>query len=281
MKGEKMFNSVGTFQTQEVLSQELTLFECGFEDVKPREPYQYEKIDYYLIHYILEGEGLFFINDEVHRLSAGEGFVIPPDTKNNYYPLSGNPWSYRWIGIRGSHCETILKKAGLLDGTFIYKYNKLETIDTLFKAIYDYAESGQLYGSIAKIYEFFNCLIAQNEELLRFSTSEGEQYVLAALDIIKQHYANNQLQITDICDQIKIERSYLYKLFKRYVTTSPQQYLIQFRLNKASELLRKTNYSIEEVAQLTGFSSYSHFSKIFSKYKGYSPHKFRLRYRVH
>lgn len=275
-----MFNSVGTFQTEIRLSDELTIFECGFEDVLPREPYQYEQIDYYLIHFILEGEGLFFINDEVHRLGKGEGFVIPPNTDNNYYPLSGNPWSYRWIGVKGTKCEELFQQCGLLNDSYIYQYQNQVVMDTHFKEVFDHCQNNQLYGALGKVYSLLNLLMVEHKMQIRLATSEGEKYVLAAMDIIKVQFSDPRLKIDQIANEVKVERTYLFKLFKQYITVSPQQYLIQFRLNKASELLRKTNYPIEEIAFLVGFSNASHFSKIFSKHKCLSPKKFRQQFRV-
>lgn len=77
---------IGIFSTDLKPSTELYIFECGFEHCTPRDPYQYEQIDYYLIHYIIKGEGSFFIKDKVYTLKSGDGFVIPPGTDSNYYP---------------------------------------------------------------------------------------------------------------------------------------------------------------------------------------------------
>ncbi|MBC6129357.1 AraC family transcriptional regulator [Listeria booriae] len=275
-----MFNSIGTFQTEQILSEELSLFECGFEDVRPRVPYQYEQIDYYLIHFIVEGEGMFFINGEIHQLGQGEGFVIPPNTDNNYYPLVGNPWSYRWIGIKGSCCDKILRAAGLLQNIFIYQHDDISKMNRLFQEVYLMSQENQLYGAIGKVYEIMNELITEYNNKKRYTVSEGESYILAAMNIIKANYSDPKLSIADIAETIQIERSYLFKLFKKYITTSPQQYLILFRLNKATELLRKTNLSIEEIAFLTGFSGYSHFSKTFQSKKNIPPTQFRKQYRV-
>lgn len=55
-----MKDKVGIFSTNIKTSGELYIYECGYEYCSPREPYLYEQIDYYLLHYILEGEGLFF-----------------------------------------------------------------------------------------------------------------------------------------------------------------------------------------------------------------------------
>ena len=112
----------GIFSTPEKPSNELYIYECGFEHCKPRDPYQYEQIDYYLIHYILDGEGLFFMDGKTYHLKKGDGFFIPPFTDNNYYPIAENPWVYRWIGINGTRAKELLNIWGFKDGNYLFKY---------------------------------------------------------------------------------------------------------------------------------------------------------------
>lgn len=266
------------------MSNEFGIFECGYEDVQPREPYQYEPIDYYLIHYILEGEGLFFINDEVHHLKAREGFLIPPNTKNNYYPLVGNPWSYRWIGFNGSLCKKHFQKCGLLTDSatgmenFTFKCENKNKMDKLFANVYYYSSNHKYLAALGESYHILDLLIDKYQEDLRQHMSDSERYVQHAIKYINSSYFISDLTIEQVAQVVRIQRSYLFRLFKKYLNISPKTYLIQARLNKSTELLRKSSNTIEEIAYLVGFSNPHHFSRQFSKYKGLSPSKYRSQF---
>ena len=69
--------------------------------------------------------------------------------------------------------------------------------------------------------------------------------------------------------------SYFSKLFKKGTGFSPYDYLLTVRLDRAKELLRQTDDSIENVAFKTGFNSESNFIYFFKKETGVSPLKFR------
>ena len=56
---------------------------------------------------------------------------------------------------------------------------------------------------------------------------------------------------------------------------TPQQYLIEYKLKKACDLLRKSSYSVSEISSLSGFSSQSYFSKIFKKNINMTPLEYR------
>jgi len=273
-----MFKENKWLRTDKVISEELSIFEVGYEDVHPRAPYQYDQLDYYLIHFIVQGEGLFFINDELHQLSRGDGFMIPPHTDNNYYPLVGNPWSYRWIGVRGSAADKIFKAAGLGTGNFVYHHENIRQLDQLFAGVYDYFANDHLYGALGRFYEIINLLGIDHDQRNRLDVNCYQQYVLDATAIMHQHYQESDLRVSDIATTVQVERTYLYKLFMHYLGISPKDYLIQYRLNQATHLLRHSSLSIAQIANQTGFSDYSQFSKMFSKYRHVSPSEFRKQF---
>lgn len=267
-------NTIDIFQTDERPSKELYIYECGYEKCKPREPYQYEQINYYLIHYILEGEGLFFINDNVYHLKKGDLFLIPPYTDNNYYPIISNPWIYRWVGFNGSKSKELLTNIGFSDTIFIQNYVKDNFINTCFRNIFKNCNKNDLVTALGNLYIFFGKLSKDVKNNNRATINPSENYVNSVIDYININYSKD-ISIIDIADKINLNRSYLFKIFKQHMNMSPQQYLINFRLNKACELLRKSSYPINEISFLVGFKSSTYFSKIFSKYKKQSPINYR------
>ena len=66
-------------------------------------------------------------------------------------------------------------------------------------------------------------------------------------------------------------------VFKDQIGMGPAQYLLSRRLDEARRLLTETTRSVAAIAEQTGFSSPSHFSTLFKRKAGLSPHAFRLR----
>lgn len=267
-------DKIGIFSTELKPSNELYIFECGFEHCAPREPYQYEQIDYYLIHYILEGEGLFFINGECHHLKAGDGFMIPPNTDNNYYPLTDNPWVYRWIGINGIKAKEMLSLCGFTDANYIFHYDKDDKLDTYFKKIYECCCENYLYKALGYLYQTLSLLIVDSTHTNLQNAPQYQEYITKSIDYIKRNYEKN-ITVSDVSSYLNINRSYFYKIFKESMMITPQEYIIEYKINKACELLRKSSYSINEISDLIGFSSQSYFSKIFRKNLNMTPIEYR------
>ena len=72
-----------------------------------------------------------------------------------------------------------------------------------------------------------------------------------------------------------MSKSYFLRLFRRYMGTTPYNYLINFRITQAKELLVLTDHSISEIAQEAGFGDASNFSTRFAKATGQSPMQYR------
>lgn len=267
-------DKIGIFSTELKPSNELYIFECGYEHCAPREPYQYEQIDYYLIHYILKGEGLFFMDGKCHHLKAGDGFFIPPNTDNNYYPLENDPWVYRWIGINGFKAKELLSICGFKNDNYIFHYSKDDKLDNYFKMIYESCSENKLYKALGYLYQTLSLLMEDHYESELTNVPPYQEYVSKAIGFIKNNY-NKNITVSDVSDYLNIDRSYFYKIFKLSMMITPQQYIIEYKIEKSCALLRKSSYSIKEISDLIGFSSQSYFSKIFKRTLNMAPIEYR------
>lgn len=87
---------------------------------------------------------------------------------------------------------------------------------------------------------------------------------------------NLSLKLTDISNELNINPSYVSREFSKYFEDlSFGEYIRKLRLEKATDLLTNTKYSLTEIAFLTGFSDQSHFNRVFKSHFGMKPSEFR------
>ncbi len=91
---------------------------------------------------------------------------------------------------------------------------------------------------------------------------------------IHKHY-DLKITLDDIAAAGTVCRSRCCELFNRYVGQTPNNYLIQYRIQKSCEMLQETNRSVCEIAISCGFQSASYFSYAFRKEMGLVPQEFR------
>ena len=98
-----------------------------------------------------------------------------------------------------------------------------------------------------------------------------------AADFIRENYAT--AKISAVAGYIGIHRSYLTSIFKEKMGISPQEYLIQCKLQQAIALLIETNNPIQEIARKVGYDNPLTFSKTFKNFYGVSPKLYRQQHR--
>ena len=91
---------------------------------------------------------------------------------------------------------------------------------------------------------------------------------------IEKHFSKS-LTLHDIASVADIGERECCRCFSRMLKTSPMEYLLDVRINKAQILLSQTTDSVEFIAEQCGFSSGSYFSKVFKARTGFSPRNYR------
>ena len=81
----------------------------------------------------------------------------------------------------------------------------------------------------------------------------------------------NHINIDDIADYLKLERSYFSNFFKQKVVISPKKYLTKYRMKTAADLMIKKGISVAVAGNSVGYTDSFAFSKIFKKHFGVSP----------
>lgn len=95
-----------------------------------------------------------------------------------------------------------------------------------------------------------------------------------AIDYVHTHL-DQDLSLGQIAEVVNISPTYFASLFKRATGTSPHQYVIKQRVQRAKLLLSKTDLAIADIALQVGFSSQSHLTQQFKRVTGMTPKQVR------
>jgi two-component system response regulator YesN len=98
-------------------------------------------------------------------------------------------------------------------------------------------------------------------------------------DHVARHYGDRALSVQTIAASLAISASYLSKLVKRHLDRSVVDYLIDYRMERAKELLATSDLMMYEVAQATGYPDAQYFSTVFKRQIGMTPTEFRAQRR--
>lgn len=96
-----------------------------------------------------------------------------------------------------------------------------------------------------------------------------------ALEHIQYNYMN-EISVNDIAEVVKINENRLLYIFKKYCGIGIKEYIVNFRINVAKELLSTTDMKVNEIAMKVGYQDQFYFSRIFKSRCGVSPLKYRI-----
>ena len=98
--------------------------------------------------------------------------------------------------------------------------------------------------------------------------------VKEAINFVEQNFPYD-ISIEDMAACCGINRSYLGKIFHDSIGKTPQEFLIHYRMSKATELLKMTKLSIADIGNAVGYPNQLHFSRAFKNIYGVSPKNWR------
>ena len=139
----------------------------------------------------------------------------------------------------------------------------------------------ELHVRLKKLIELRRLLRQRYASMETLPTTEDtaiiteDAFMLKIRNIMQAHLDNDQFGINELCKEIGMSRAQLYRKFKTLTNKTVNEYLMNYRLFKAKEMLFQTDLNVSEVAYEVGFKNISHFSRAFTETFGLNPSSVR------
>ena len=104
---------------------------------------------------------------------------------------------------------------------------------------------------------------------------EPTQIVLAADEMIRKEIENVDFNINTIANALYLTPAYFSRVFKRKMGMTCKDFIKNYRIDLAKELLQNTDLSIQQISEKTGYATVYYFSQQFKQVTGESPGNFR------
>ena len=247
---------------------------CGFAECEPLHSYGPATRPNYILHYVMEGKGIYQVGETKYQLKGGQAFLIEPESLTFYQADKKDPWSYLWVGFGGTEAQRFVKDLGLNSRQLTCECGE-ELKEIVFEMLqHTHSTAENLYYLQGKLYQFFSVL-ARGIEIRQYADDTKESiHVQEAIAYIKNYYSQ-KITVEDIANHLALNRSYLYTIFKNSLGISPKDFLTEFRISRGKEQLTLTDLSVEEIAVSCGYRNSLAFGKVFKQKVGITPTKYR------
>lgn len=228
----------------------------------------------YLVFYTLSGAGEVYQGGQLIRVGKGQALLLDCSKPHRFRTAHDRRhWYHLWANIDGEGVRTLapLISVGRTEAITVLDSEIRQGFDAIFSKIeQENARSITALGlGVHQILSSMVSASADDDDVPWSQTPVG-----IAQSYVAQHYVEN-ITVADMASAASVSSSYLIRLFKRSLGTTPYNYLLRFRITKARELLDETNKPVVQIAHDVGFSNESNFSFRFSKMVGQSPRAYR------
>ena len=233
-----------------------------------------EEFGGYLFQYTLDGVGYFETEECTYRLEPGMAFLIPcPDQSRYYLKQEGQDyWEFFFLHFTGSAAGKMVAEIQARGGAVMKLSDKAAAIPCFFEEFEAIRRGKQYkrYESGEWLYHFLVTLLRDVET----KHTGDSQCVSQALAWMQRNYATQE-NLSDLCCVLGVSLSHLSRQFRKEQGMTPEQYLINLRMQQAVSLLVNTSLKMSEIAGKCGFSCGNYFTKVFQKKFRMTPSKYR------
>lgn len=262
--------------------------------------------DLYHVVYIVEGEGVFRLDDQDVPARPRRLFIIGPKQWHQFLSVSetfcydvltfelrkenGKPWDRPfWELFEPPHRERFCQ--ALAGGVLDVPERLHPWIRSAFGAamppahgsgesqyIYDFKarEEVILVTFLQDLAEILDRIVPRPDSAPRPSERRFHRRVVdQAVRLINEN-VSSPMTVDELARRFHLHPVYFSQIFKAEMGLPPRQYLLQLRLNHARRLLAETDMPISDVARACGFRTVAYFSRAFREAEGMSPTAFRV-----
>lgn len=243
------------------------------------------------IGYCRNGKGELILNEEVRNYEPAMFSVIPqnfPHITISNVEEEQSFWEYLFLDpvqiLQEMYPDNPLYQREVLEkinqrAVFVYEWEKRDLAILIKMIMEEMRTQKPHYQECVKA-----LMMALMTEIIRMSEAEAKEVrkragitqISDALDYVRVEYARN-LKVEELANVCHMSETHFRRVFETYMNMPPMDYINLIRIQKACDIMKKTNDSMDVVAQKVGFSTTSTFNRNFKKFLGTSPYQWKIK----
>ena len=227
---------------------------------------------YLLLCYVRQGAFTIEYEQRTYIVPAGQAALIDCRKAHNYYATGY--MEFLWAHIDGLNCHELTAHINAVQGVCFggeaaelvaRKLYALVSACRNRQALSEPAASEQIHGAL--------CALLPQTSAAGFE-KEDETPVGKALAYMRAHLTKD-LSLNEIAAAAGLSPYYFSRLFKAETGSTPYEYVLARRIDRARHLLKTTDMSVKEIAFAIGYKSEARFIGAFTDRIGLPPGKYR------
>lgn len=240
---------------------------------------------YCMLLYCVDGKGWYKIKDKKYTIEKNQYIIIPPNQPYEFGADESNPWTIYWLHF-----------CGILSDQFSFKipnpvmisskeYSRIQDRIALFEELFSvfsmgYIEEYMCYTSM-RLYTLLASFIYEEQyQYVKMPTRKEYPFFSRVIHYMQENIDQN-LTLEELASNFRYSSSHFSMLFQKEAKTSPINFFIQLKMQKACQYIEMTNFKLNEISLKLGFDDPAYFSRMFTKIIGISPSAYRKKESAH
>ena len=214
-----------------------------------------------------------------HEYTTKNGKKIYAKSGELIYTPTGSEYNLRFYNYTGNKCTYLInihlfdengEQITLSDIIKVFHPKSNSAIYTTFEKakLIEASNSATIIQKKILIYEFIHALATESLKKVKVSI------IQKGIEYLDHNYAKID-SLTCLAKECNVSDAYFRQIFKKKFGITPCAYRNNLRMEKAKQYLQYSDTSISEISEILGFSTVSHFIKLFKSYYNTTPLQFR------
>lgn len=260
----------------------------GIADVPMLNCHWHDQCEFFMIY---NGMAYFTVDGVSNQINTGDLVFIPSGRMHMAEPVNDEPFYYRAVVFDAATlCESVeiarVKYiTPMLEGKYHIKtiFSKdldngcTDAFDNLFITLFDTPPAYELIsvGYLLKLLGYVFAASGESPEPIPYVSNI--QIIKKVITYIEENFSET-ITVDKLCGLAGMSRGHFTKMFRRFTSKSPIDYVISIRLRHAAMILCERDDKLINIAIDTGFNNLSYFIRSFSEAFGCSPTEYRKMY---
>ncbi|MDB5121816.1 MAG: transcriptional regulator, AraC family [Sphingobacteriales bacterium] len=232
-----------------------------------------------ILIYCIKGKGHYIIDNTRFEVVANQFILLPATDKYmRYWADHDDPWTIYWVHYTGAIIHELNKSLNIniFKGPVQIPFN-VKAIE-IWEGIYQCLEMGYSIDNLCNtsfcLYHLLASFIYSEKHIL--TENGGQKDIITESIINMKSNLDKKLTVEDMAGLLNLSSSHFSNVFRKNTGMPPIDYFINLKMQRACQLLYANESRIKAIAMQLGYDDPYYFSRIFKKYMGSSPGKYKL-----
>ncbi|MEH6446474.1 MAG: AraC family transcriptional regulator [Oceanospirillaceae bacterium] len=230
-----------------------------------------------LLIYCVEGSGEFSTDNVKHQVKSGDILILPSGVAHAYSASDETPWSIYWIHFSGDKCSDFIDYIRPQKESLIIPVGVNAALINNFEMLLESIQSSIHLSSFIHASNMLRQILTHIPLLRPVAKAQlvAHQFNLELVHSIMQSNLHGSLNLATLAQSVNLSKFHFIKKYKELTNTTPINYFIHLKIERACHLLDISTKSIKEISFNLGYEDTYYFSRIFKKVMGISPKQYR------